>query len=83
MHMPEKTVKFKRSPEGLCHCEPSKKHEESLEQTASMRSSHLMDAVVENRKSHMMQQFKQAKAAQKLCATWEHPQSRVSRHCCK
>ena len=66
IHMPQKIVKFKRSPEGLDFHQVPKKYKATLDKPMDMKISHMVTTVSENMKGYTSQQCEQAKAARKL-----------------
>ena len=64
--MPNKTIKFQRSPEGLYFYKVSKLYLESADSTTKTEQCHLIDTVAENRKGYTLRQFERAKTARKL-----------------
>ena len=66
IHMPEKIVKFKRSPEGLYFHQAPKKNKAMLDKPIDTKISHMVTTVSENMKGYTLRQCKCAKAARKL-----------------
>ena len=66
VHMPQKIVKFKRSPEGLYFHQAPKKYKATLDKPIDMKLSHMVTTVSENIRGYTLRQCKHAKAARKL-----------------
>ena len=64
--MPQKIVRFKRSPEGLYFHQAPKKYKATLDKPIDMKISQMVATVSENMKDYMSQQCDHAKAARKL-----------------
>ena len=66
IHMPQKIVKFKRSPEGLYFHQVPRKFKATLDKPMDMKISHMVTTVSENMKGYTSRQCERAKAARKL-----------------
>ena len=66
IHMPQKIVKFQRSPEGLYFHQAPKKYKTMLDKPMDMKISHMVTTVSENMKGYTSRQCERAKAARKL-----------------
>ena len=66
IHMPQKIVKFKRSPKGHYFHQAPKKYKTTLDKPMDTKISHMVTTVSENMKGYTLRQCKHAKAARKL-----------------
>ena len=54
IHMPQKIVKFKRSPKGLYFHQAPKKYKAMLDRPIDMKISHMVTTVLENMRGYML-----------------------------
>ena len=66
IHMKDKVVKFKRTPDGLYCFKVLETYKESLTDKPQEGKCNLVDTVAKNRQGYMQHQFEHAKLAQKL-----------------
>ena len=66
IHMPQKIVKFKRSPERLYFHQAPKKYKTTLVKPMDTKISHMVTTVSENMKGYTLRQREHAKAVRKL-----------------